>query len=77
MESVSKKQTSVTVRIKSDQNFRIEAVVEGLKAAGLQNIETHPSFSMVSGDVEVAKLQELWRVEGVASVRDGQIYKPQ
>jgi len=67
----------VTVRIDKDKADRLEEIVRALKARGLDRVESHARFMIVNGCVSADALDELRKVEGVASVRKDETYRTQ
>ncbi|WP_036283368.1 hypothetical protein [Methylocystis sp. ATCC 49242] len=77
MERGASGNVDVTIRIDKAQAQRIEEIVQALQKLGLDHIERHLRFMIVNGRVRADLLDALRRVEGVASVREDQIYKAQ
>jgi len=67
----------VTIRIDKDQAGRLDEIVRALKACGLDRVESHARFMIVNGCVSADALEELRKVEGVASVRKDETYRTQ
>ena len=67
----------VTIRIDQDQAGRLDEIVRALKACGLDRVESHARFMIVNGCVSADALDELRKVEGVASVRKDETYRTQ
>jgi len=67
----------VTIRIDQDQAGRLDEIVRALKACGLDRVESHARFMIVNGCVSADALEELRKVEGVASVRKDETYRTQ
>lgn len=67
----------VTIRIDKAQAGRIGTIVNTLESLGLAQIERHDRFALINGTIDADRLDALRRVEGVASVREDQIYKTQ
>jgi hypothetical protein len=67
----------VTVRIDKAVAGRLDDIVRALEASGLTNLDLHKRFLMISGSVAEAEIDALRRIDGVASVREDQTYKPQ
>jgi hypothetical protein len=65
----------VTVRINKDKADRLEEIVRALKACGLNRVESHARFMIVNGCVSADAIDELRKVEGVASVRKDETYR--
>ncbi len=71
------KKVDVTIRIDKDHAHRFDEIIETLKKQGLGDLQPHPRFMMVNGNIHEARLPELAKIAGVASVRKDQIYKAQ
>jgi len=67
----------VTVRIDQDKAHRLDDIVRALKACGLDRVESHARFMIVNGCVSADALDDLRKVEGVASVRKDETYRTQ
>jgi hypothetical protein len=67
----------VTVRIDPGESERLDTIVNDLKARGLSNVERHSRFMIVNGSVNDSDIENLRKVQGVASVRKDQAYKTQ
>jgi hypothetical protein len=67
----------VTIRIDKDQAGRLDEIVRALKACGLDRVESHARFMIVNGCASADSLEELRKVEGVASVRKDKTYRTQ
>ena len=67
----------VTIRIDKGAAGRLDEIVRALKQRGLDRVESHARFLVVNGSASADALDTLRAVEGVASVRKDQSYKPQ
>ena len=67
----------VTVRIEKDKADQMDEIVRELKACGLDRVESHERFMIVNGCVSSDALDDLRKVEGVASVRKDETYRTQ
>jgi hypothetical protein len=67
----------VTIRIDTAQAGRLEEIVRALIASGLDRVESHARFMIVNGCVSADALDELRKVDGVASVRKDKTYRTQ
>ena len=67
----------VTIRIDQAHAGRLDEIVRALKACGLDRVESHARFMIVNGCVSADALDDLRKVEGVASVRKDETYRTQ
>jgi hypothetical protein len=67
----------VTIRIETAQAGRLDEIVRALVASGLDRVESHARFMIVNGCVSADAFDALRKVEGVASVRKDDTYRPQ
>ena len=67
----------VTIRINKSHAGRIDEVVLGLEALGLQSVARHERILIVNGAIASDQLAALRHVGGVSSVREDQIYRAQ
>jgi hypothetical protein len=67
----------VTIRIETAQAGRLDEIVRALVASGLDRVESHARFMIVNGCVSAEAFDALRKVEGVASVRKDDTYRPQ
>ena len=65
----------VTIRLDKAGAARLDEVVHALEGLGLEHVETHARFGIVNGSVSADRVEALRQVEGVASVREDQVYK--
>jgi len=73
----SSDKVDVTIRIETAQAGRLDEIVRALVASGLDRVESHARFMIVNGCVSADAFDELRKVEGVASVRKDDTYRPQ
>ena len=74
MTSARRPRTDVTVRIDRAHGERFEQIVQALRKQGLGDVVVHATFLMVNGSAADADLEDLRRIEGVASVRPDTTY---
>ena len=67
----------VTIRLEKADQGRMDEIIEALKSAGLDHVESHQRFMIVNGRVSADSLDALRNVKGVASVRKDDVYKTQ
>lgn len=67
----------VTIRIDKDEARHLNEIVDALKSCGLEQVQCHERFMIVSGSVNPRVLDALREVKGVASVREDTSYKAQ
>lgn len=67
----------VTIRINRNEASRLSEVVDNLTSQGLSEVESHPRFMIVNGNVDPDALDSLKSVRGVESIRQDSVYKAQ
>jgi hypothetical protein len=67
----------VTIRIEPTSAERLDAIVQALRDAGLENIDVHRRFLVINGTSAAATLDALRAVNGVASIRKDRGYHTQ
>ena len=72
-----KAKVNVTIRVDKQLSAQFSDVLEDLKTMGLTDVAAHERFLMVNGSVSSDRIDDLKNIQGVASVREDQTYKPQ
>lgn len=68
---------NVTIRIDKQQSTSFGKIVQHLRTVGLTDVAEHQRFLIVNGCVANDRIDDLKKIEGVASVREDAPYKAQ
>ncbi len=72
-----KSTVDVTIRLEKSASAKMDEIVRALEGLGLKEVEPHHRFMVVNGRASVGSIDKMKQVEGVASVREDQIYTAQ
>ena len=66
----------ITIRIEKSHAERLDEIVQALESSGVSNLDVHRRFLIVNGSVASDLINTIQKIDGVASVRKDQTYKP-